>query len=365
MINLEYKNEDYKKQKFDSSSFDEELSFLSLNYGEFAAEVSFELPIYPEYQNDDYELHLFFNDYLNAENDIFQLYDYSSKARIGWIFPMQALVSNEHDFADNEHFLKYAYVAFKKMLNGESTIQHKAPLINGKLELTDFYHEKSIVLILCKDKIQDIDSFSIDHYLCSLAKFGYYNASHRPNKIETLHSDIESYYLQFRGNTRLTISKTLEDFRSDDYIIELYKNLLYKSTHHLVKFHILYQVIELLMEIVFSDDFDSSLEDFQNGKISQFELREKVAVALNEKERIGKVFDKYNEAASANMLHQNCNILLSKIETEKDHVSKSLYRVRNNIVHSYRKISAKNEHLFQIELINLYLELYISNLLTK
>ena len=143
------------------------------------------------------------------------------------------------------------------------------------------------------------------------------------------------------------------------------KKILYRSNHHLVRFHVLYQVIELLMEIVFSNDFDASLEDFQNGKISQFELREKVAVALNEKERIGKVFDKYIESASANLLHKHCNLLLSEIETEKDHVSKSLYRVRNNIVHSYRKISANEQYLIQIEMINLYLELYISNLLSK
>lgn len=93
MIDLEYKDIEYKKRKFDSTSFDEDSGFLFLNYGEYAAEVEYELDIHPDYENVDYSVHLFHNDYLNAENDIFQLYDYSSKTRIGWIFPMQALLS--------------------------------------------------------------------------------------------------------------------------------------------------------------------------------------------------------------------------------------------------------------------------------
>ena len=90
--------------------------FFFLNYGEYAAEVEYELDIYPDYENVDYSVHLFHNDYLNAENDIFQLYDYSSNTRIGWIFPIQALLSQDHNYAENEHFLKYAYVSFKKIV---------------------------------------------------------------------------------------------------------------------------------------------------------------------------------------------------------------------------------------------------------
>lgn len=43
-----------------------------------------------------------------SENSIFQVY--VGEQRIGWIFPIQALLSNQHDYAANTFFLRYAYV---------------------------------------------------------------------------------------------------------------------------------------------------------------------------------------------------------------------------------------------------------------
>ncbi|WP_148709216.1 hypothetical protein [Pantoea agglomerans] len=34
------------------------------------------------------------------------------KKRLGWIFPVLALISGEHDYADNEFFIKQAYEAY-------------------------------------------------------------------------------------------------------------------------------------------------------------------------------------------------------------------------------------------------------------
>ncbi|MCO5385371.1 MAG: hypothetical protein NHB14_05855 [Desulfosporosinus sp.] len=72
--------------------------------------IEYVLKPYTDYNPDDYLVYGFLNKYGYAENDIFQVVEKNLKrsengnGRIGWIFPLQALISNEHDFAGNEHF---------------------------------------------------------------------------------------------------------------------------------------------------------------------------------------------------------------------------------------------------------------------
>lgn len=49
-----------------------------------------------------------------TENSIYQVL--VKNQRIGWIFPVQALLSRDHDYAKNSFFLKYAYVAICLLL---------------------------------------------------------------------------------------------------------------------------------------------------------------------------------------------------------------------------------------------------------
>lgn len=49
-----------------------------------------------------------------SENSIFKLY--ADGIRIGWIFPIQSLESQEHDYVQDEFYLKYAYIVVYKLL---------------------------------------------------------------------------------------------------------------------------------------------------------------------------------------------------------------------------------------------------------
>ena len=69
-----------------------------------------------EYSYANFELVLFENNYLNAENDVFQIFDKLAKTRLGWIFPLSNLEGSESDFYNNEHLNKYKYVAFQLLL---------------------------------------------------------------------------------------------------------------------------------------------------------------------------------------------------------------------------------------------------------
>lgn len=112
-----------------------------------------------------YKVFLLKNDVKNKENDIFQVFD--NGQRIGWIFTIQSLQSGAHDWAQNEHFLKIAYFAFKALLE---KIDIKRSDLVGKceLKLSDCYDTDDIVFIVCEQE------FDINFYLPSFYRYGYY-----------------------------------------------------------------------------------------------------------------------------------------------------------------------------------------------
>jgi hypothetical protein len=103
--------------------------------------IDYVLTPHTDYELEDYSLFILKSFELNRENDIFQVYEKVADLRIGWIFPIQALVSNKHGCAENEHFLKYAYVAFYKLLLNQEDYSHFTPSIEQieNYKLTDFY----------------------------------------------------------------------------------------------------------------------------------------------------------------------------------------------------------------------------------
>lgn len=355
-----------KQVDYPQVAFIEERKSFEISDGENKLSFEYIPKVYNDYLDSDYSIFLFYNEYLFAENNIFQIYLKETSKRIGWIFPIQAILSKDHDYSENEHFLKYSFVAFSSLISRAYSQQQKTPGIKSEISLTDFYFDDTIVLVLCNEKINEINQFNIDDYLCSFSDFGYYRALGNPKEKRNIDTEITSHFNQFKTNIRLTIDKTSELYAKHFFINELYKSLLYNNDHHLVRFHLLYQVIELLIERTFEMEFDLVIESFQNNKISQFELKEKLNTTLNEKERIVKLFSRVQVTQNiADELHDVCNQILKEIESEKETLSLSLYRLRNNVVHGYRKLSQNSAVINKMHILNFRFELFISELLRK
>ena len=79
-------------------------------------EVSYkpELAVIAEYVPQDFLVKILYNQKA-VENSIYQVCCDQSQ-RVGWLFPLQALCSNQHDYHDNKHFLRQAYVAYNIIL---------------------------------------------------------------------------------------------------------------------------------------------------------------------------------------------------------------------------------------------------------
>jgi hypothetical protein len=315
--------------------------------------IDYFLTLDSEYKPEDYSLFILKSWVLDKENDIFQVFDKEfykepNRVRLGWIFPIQALLSNEHQYADNKHFLKYAYVAFLKLLKNQEEYTTFNPLfsnITNNYKLTDFYGEDIIILVLCNSSVQKIDNFQVDNYITSLYSYGYYLCQPIENlkEIDT-RSDSEN-----PTGKNLILQKNSSCLQKEDYVYRLFKDLLKNEEHHLVRFYLLYQVIELIIQIVFERKILEEIKKFNNNPDKNIrKLKEKIDNISTEKKRVSILINDDVKINNPNLLI-SCNELIKLFNddddsNEKDDISKkqdlggALYKVRCLIVHQFRKV---------------------------
>lgn len=186
-------------------------------YTEESSEIEYRpiLEIQPEYEPDHFHDYLLYN-YSEkcGENSIFQAY--VDDVRIGWLFPIQSLFSKDHDFIENEYFLKYAYVAICKLLDRLKVNEKHEP---EELELEEYYNDTTLCMLLCDDgNCKEIGGFNIDDYTISLYKYGYWH-----EKIEKYSSgeylDLECFPT---GNVRIHLKSISSELSTEPYILNLF-----------------------------------------------------------------------------------------------------------------------------------------------
>lgn len=352
-----------KKESLDQinvESNESELSFVlsSSTQRSERAFIKYVLTPHTDYLPSDYSLYILKSHILNRENDIFQVFEKELKRRIGWIFPIQALLSKEHDNAENRHFLKYSYVAFHKLLLNVEQYKTHSPDINStsNYELTDFYGDEIIILILSKSEVEKIESFNIENYLISLYSQGYYNCQ-PTDSITDFHSRGALSEPPNKVNQKIYIKRISKELQEEVYLSRLFKNLLKTEKHPLVRFYLLYQVIELIIERIFEKDFLDTMKEFNDSPDKDkniFELKEKINFISSEKERISKLINRVETDFDGNCktnLLLACNDLLSSFNSKhKASLAHSLYAARSFIVHKLRKLP--EEDLLKIKKIN-------------
>lgn len=167
----------YNQIRLNKLHFDEDEKYFTISNENNT--VSFNIPYIPKlgiekYDSNDFFLFLFENNELDAENDVFQLYDKQKNDRIGWIFPVNILVSNDNDYANNKHLNKYKFVAYQILLSKSFLIEPKIDDIKKEeINISDIYGEDTVICILSKKKI-DKNNFQITSYYPSLAVYGYF-----------------------------------------------------------------------------------------------------------------------------------------------------------------------------------------------
>jgi hypothetical protein len=323
---------------FENIEFDSESKSFLLSNAEFGFNIEFPFYFDTEYNGVNFDQEVTDNYLLYIlhkpncpENYIYQIKEDSIDQRIGWIFPLNAIISRAHDYVNNQHFSRYAYIGMQKyLLTKQYTYFFDLGADISNLKITDLYQDNIILLVICKERLLGHE-FDIVNYLPSLFSQNIFiNNNSYEHQTDPLH-------------IFLHLKKTSEHLIENPFVIELFTKLLFE-THTLIKFFVLYQIIELLIEKILLSELRILSRKIEDKKLYTRDLRERISKFETEKDRIAKLFSEYlliDSELIYNNLKTNCDNFLRQIGKE-DQIPgtfyESLYSVRNFIFHDYRNL---------------------------
>lgn len=270
------------------------------------------------------------------ENDVRQVFNkiVGDKARIGWAIPVLSLVSDQHDFAADEHFLKYSYVALAKSLSAlpKDIILDVSDL--RCIEPLKMFGEGAVVLVVSRLTLRNGHDFELRRALPSLVSYGY-----SPRSIE----DDRSYPWVMRDPIAKSIAIVQSARTPDDHdmVAAMLNGFVSSQRSVALQFFYLYQIIELLMERVVAfrqvEIADSIARAGSNSSLIKAAL-EKIGEINSEKSRMNLVVDRYARmGAELGDLRAQCNRLKIKLGMDTgESMSEYLYPLRNYIFHNFR-----------------------------
>lgn len=278
------------------------------------------------------------------ESEIFQFFDQSRVRRIGWCIPVNALDSVDHDYAENPHFLRYAYVGIKCALSLiENSFFSIPPNVTADLttSLSAILPESTALLIISEETLDQ--EFDIGMWLPELANLGYFRLTAiDPNNIR-----VERPIVSTAEVKAFPISRSVDN---SDYLTSIYTRVLPFERNPVFQFFYLYQVIELVMELIFrveQTDFVDRLIAKKDDISSTKEILEQANSNVSEKRRLGRLVREYCCCeGECDDLVRACNSLLECIgKPTGTNLETTLYPVRNFLFHQHRDFPAAAEEL--------------------
>ncbi len=299
------------------------------------------------WNKETFEIYLLENPYLNAENDVFQVYeDTILSERLGWIFPITILESNENDYVDFKNLNDYKYIAYQKLFELEKEYVLKTNW-NEFISLGEIFGN-IIICILCKDTITKIPDFKFENYILSLYKDEYLLLHDTP-KAKAIY-DKSAFISEMRSRKRINLSKSKFDIMSNDFTKSLFKEHLLQSDSFIIRFIFLYQIIEHFIQLEFEKQFQTHLDDFQGGRISKNDLRENLNNSSKERVLISNIISRINISHTLkNEFITECDFLFYDIgQISKETLHDKIYDIRNLLTHRLREVTSKLEALEKI-----------------
>lgn len=355
---LKFSDEDevYSHVKYDA----EEKCFYAVDSKNVCLKCENSLNLNVEENLEDYCFEILNTDILNRENDIFQVFDKQANVRLGWIFPIQALLSDEHDYAENSFFLKYAYTAIYLLL--ENVDEENKRNSSEILRITDFYSEDAIILVLCKSNCNLINGFCYEDYIVDLFRYGYSCVPYSTIGEKDVYEG-----KRINKGKRINIRRISKNVKERDFTLEVFKSLLVQTNLlPFAKFHMLYQIVELLIGDIFSHEFTDFSKKISEDGNDLFDLKDELQRIAGEKYRVKRLFNEYSHIGGMlkEKLMDVCNEILKESSKEvKVNAEESLYSVRCLVFHDYGSIPSEAREL--IKAINEVFEKVVIELLVS
>ncbi|MBS1562270.1 MAG: hypothetical protein JSS89_11745 [Bacteroidetes bacterium] len=306
---------------------------------------------YPEatsgWDKEWFEIYLFENPYLNAENDVFQVYESThQRERLGWIFPITILESNDNDYRDYLNLNNYKYIAYCKLLELDVSISENGEW--GEYRTLAEVFGNVVVCIMSKDAIAKIADFRIENYVLSFYRYGYLLFGGSP-KSKAIYDRSEFVSgMRRKDRTRVLLKKAVYNITSNEFIKSLYMEHLLQSDHYLVRFILLYQIVEYFIEEKTVTKFNEYIERYQKGEMTKNDFRESVNRSSSERSVVASLL--------------NTSLIDGKLKAEFENEAKFLladigrvmntrsfadcvYSVRNLVTHSYRDLATYSDRV--------------------
>lgn len=315
---------------------------------------------YPQwdYEIADYKVALFtHHDW--PESRVIDLY--YDKNRVGLLFSLQALASEETVMPSDDKWNDFGFVALQKILLGEYEYgpqELQAPLNQvAPLPITELHPKDTIVLVLhgssCK-KVMPDDLYNSPYERClpALARYGFYPQGQewQPcNNADAITLDKKVRKLKLKTFSLEFPSEAVAFF--SDVVITVTR----REQNPAFRLFIGYQVLEILM----SNVYDRIIRAFADqtrvttNTVALKDLNDKLRDKLRESSRLGFVVR--NDLIGQDMLNSRdvllleCNKLLTAIgETSAVDAPTALYKVRNYVFHSFSKVGDKGVYFENI-----------------
>lgn len=305
------------------------------------------LRVEDKFKSKDFEVFLLVKKNV-SENEILTVHDGARNGkRMGWCIPVNALDSAEHDFAENVHFLRYAYMAMTELF--------KADLANVFTEkvsdddayshrFSDFLHPSTCLLVISKETL-DTDSFDLDRFLPSLLSFGYTRLGDR-------HPDEVVWTTELKEDQRslITLLPISSDLNDASLIVSLLHHAIVYEPRAIFSFFYAYQVIELLMEHVFMTEQAAILDEYRATVVdlsAAKDVIEKLQRVTSEKKRLGLLIEEYSSCSGQlEDLRASCTDFLQEVGRPSGEDFQSFfYGTRNFIFHQLRDMGNDREEL--------------------
>ena len=297
--------------------------------------VDIPITLDPAFEDKEFDVFILVKKDLN-ENDIFQVFDRLSNSRIGWCIPVQALSSNEHDYSENVHFLKYAYIAVRDILS-ESNLSEFKERIDLELDtvrISNIFHPRTAILVICRETLSGSRAFELDRAIPSLMKYGYLKrTSSAPNEIVFTGDAPNDHKLYLR-----MVSPELNDCA---LIANLYCKLFAFESKPEFKFFYIYQLLEYLLGEVLRVEQDKVVKKIIAANEGGGNMRgalEEMQNIVSEKARMKALLNHYTKVsvAASQSLRDSCNDLMRAIDMEsRGNCLEHFYVVRNSLFHGF------------------------------
>ena len=270
------------------------------------------------------------------ENDIYVVYlkrNGEDKRRVGYLIPILAIESEEHDFSDDAHFWRFCNVAIRLLFDKGNKLKLYPDLNidnSHDVVLSQLLGNDTAILVLSES------NFDIKKVFPSLVSSGFVFQDsnilsiNKYSSSEKLESIKKSFYIK-------CISNDLNLMKDEIYsLLQLYLS----QENNVFRFFILYQIIEILITEIFNNTKEQLLDDITNGDINK--IRDTIKIYSDESKRIARLVDKYSRQAfsdgNSDNIRNSCFDFLKIYESnyDKSGFNSYIYDIRNRLFHNFR-----------------------------